>query len=465
MDSRAGGRATDGHPHNRLVPRVPATPDWGRRGRRGRGGGHRRRLDLAATAEPRSQRIASGRQPAGKITFALSADDLVRVQPLVADYQQANGVTIEIQTFPYASLYEKLNIDLVQATGAYDVVSMDDPWMPIFAGGQFLKDLGPLMEAKGIAPDPDIVPELYALGEFPAGSGQRGIPWIGSVQVFAYRTDVVQELGLPVPATWDEVLANAEAITAARSAQDLYGFGLRGQPGNPAVTSFLPVLRGYGADIFASDAVFEPQLETDQARQAMATFLALSRLAPPGVEAVGHEENGRNMYTGRTAQSGDIWPDQLLKMYDPELSVVVGKVDVGAEPAQPGAQPANMTGNWLLGIPEGSTNPDLALDFILWMTAPEQQKRLLLNHSLQATRVSVLEDPEAVERLPFLPGLLAAARNAVPRPRTEFYPAVEDILGRHVAAAIVGQMSGDEALTVANREIRDMMVREGVLQG
>jgi multiple sugar transport system substrate-binding protein len=260
------------------------------------------------------------------------------------------------------------------------------------------------------------------------------------------------------------VLTNAETITAERSGNDLYGVGLRGQPTNHSATTFLPILRGYGTDLFASNEVFEPQLETDAAFRAMGMLLALAALAPPGVEQVGHEENGRNMYSGRVAQSGDIWPDQLLQMFDPNVSTVVGQVTAGPEPAQPGVTPATMTGNWLFGIPEGSRRPDAALDFILWMTEPSQQKRLLLEHNIPATRFSVLEDPEAVEQLPFLPGLLAADRNAVPRPRTELYPAVEEILGRNVSQAIAGLSTGEEALIAANLEIRELMVLEGLLE-
>ena len=300
------------------------------------------------------------------------------------------------QANPFASLLEKLTINLTQATGAYDVVSMDDPWMPQFAGGEFLMNLGELMDQRGMQPDEDFIPELLALGDFPAGSGLRGIPWVGNVQVFAWRTDVLEELGL----------GGAEDLGRGpgRRAGDHRRQGRRGalrhrsarQAGNPAATSFLPVLRGYGTDLF--DENWEPQLETPQAMAAMTTQLALAKLAPPGVENVDHAENGSNMYQGLTAQSADIWPDLLLQIYDPELSKVVGMVEIGGEPAQEGVKPANMTGNWLLGIPEGSQNAEAALDFILWFTAPEQQKRLLLEQNIPATRISVMEDPEAVEQ-------------------------------------------------------------------
>lgn len=396
------------------------------------------------------------------VVFALGQDDAPKIQPLVDEYSSANNVTIELQPNPFASLLEKLTLNLTQATGAYDIVSMDDPWMPQFAGGQFLMNLQELMDQRGMAVDEDFVPELLALGDFPAGTGLRGIPWVGNVQVFAWRTDVLEDMEIAKPETWDDVLAAAQAITDARGAEGLYGIGLRGQAGNPAATSFLPVLRGYGTDLF--DENWEPQLETPEALAAMETQLALAKLAPPGVENVDHAANGINMYEGIIAQSGDIWPDQLLQIYDPELSKVVGMVDIGGEPAQEGVSPANMTGNWLLGIPEGSQNAEAALDFIVWFTAPEQQLRLLMDQNIPATRFSVLENPEAVEKLPFLPGLLAAGRNALPRPRTPYYNAVEAIYGRYVAEAIAGQISGEEALTNANTEIRDLMVREGVLE-
>lgn len=412
-------------------------------------------------ASKRSTFAAPAYLQGSTIVFTLTDGDAPRIQPLIDDYQAANNVTIEVQPNPFANLLEKLTLNLTQATGAYDVVSMDDPWMPQFAGGEFLMNLQELMDSRGIAADEDFIPELLALGDFPAGSGLRGIPWVGNVQVFAWRTDVLEDAGLTVPKTWDEVLSAAQAITDKSGPEGLYGIGLRGQAGNPAATSFLPVLRGYGVDLF--DENWEPQLETPQAQAAMATQLALAKLAPPGVENVDHAQNGINMYEGVIAQSADIWPDQLLQIYDPELSKVVGMVDIGGEPAEEGVSPANMTGNWLLGIPEGSQNAEAALDFILWFTAPEQQLRLLMDQNIPATRFSVMENPEAVEKLPFLPGLLAAGRNALPRPRTPYYNAVEAIYGRYVAEAIAGQITGDDALANANREIRELMVREGVL--
>jgi multiple sugar transport system substrate-binding protein len=418
------------------------------------------RLRGAAASPKASSRYRVNLQNGGKLTIAMQTTDMELSKPLIDEYAEANNVEITIEGNPFASLLEKVTINLTQATDAYDVVSMDDPWMPLFAGGEFLKNL----EELGVTPDPDFVPQLLALGDFPTGSGLRGIPWVGNVQVFAWRTDVLQELGVAAPKTWEEVLTAATAITDAKSGEDLFGYGLRGVAGNPAATSFLPVLRGFGGDLFDDNQdPKEPQLDKPEALAALQMQLQLKDQCPPGVENVQHDDMGRNFYSSRIAMATDIWPDLLLQIFDPDVSQVVGQVEIGPEPAQTGVQPANMTGNWLLGIPEGSKNAELAAEFIQWFTAAEQQKRLLIENNVPATRTSVLTDADAVAKLPFLPGLLDAAKNAVPRPRTQHYNAVEAIYGRYIAEAIAGQTGPEDALANANKEIRDLMVREGVL--
>ena len=241
----------------------------------------------------------------------------------------------------------------------------------------------------------------------------------------------------------------------------MYGYAIRGAAGNPATTSFLPITRGYGKDVLSE--TFEPQLNTPEALNALRTGLTLRDLAPPGAENVQHADVGRFMYTGTTAMSGDIWPDQLLQMFDPSVSNVVGLISIGPEPSQPGVQPANMTGTWLWGIPEGSKNKDRAFDFMTWATQFDQQKKLLMQSNIPPTLVPLFNDPEAVDKFPFLPGLLDAAGKAVPRPRTQFYSGVEDIIGRYLSQAIAGQAEPEQALEQANTEVRDYLVRNGAL--
>lgn len=392
---------------------------------------------------------------ASKITVLVNSGDGDRVRNVAADYTKSSGTAVEVLELPYDQAFQKLQIALSQKTDAYDLASLDDPWIPQFAGNQFLANLNDMYSRTGAAPNPDFQPQLFGLGDWPKGSGLRALPWLGNVQVFAWRNDLISQR----PNTWDEVVAMAQQISSGSSG--VYGYAIRGAAGNPATTSFLPITRGFGKDVLAAN--FEPQLNTSESLQALQTALMLRDVAPPGVENTQHADVGRYMYTGSAAMSGDIWPDQLLNMFDPAVSNVVGLIDIGAEPSQAGVTPANMTGTWMMGIPEGSKNKDRAFDFLVWFTQLDQQKRLLLQFNNPPVLTSLFNDPAAVAKFPFLPGLLEAAGKAVPRPRTQFYSGVEDIIGRYLSQAIAGQIEAEPALQQAQSDVRDYLVRNGAL--
>ena len=406
-------------------------------------------------ASARTISFQAPRLQASRITVLVNSGDGVRVRALGESYTSHTGTTVEVLELPYDQSFQKLQIALSQGTDAYDVASLDDPWIPQFAGNRFLVNLDELYSNTGLTVSDQFQRQLLSLGNWPPGEGLRALPWLGNVQVFAWRKDLISVR----PNTWDDVVTTAQSIKGGSSG--VFGYAIRGAAGNPATTSFLPITRGFGKDVLSP--TFEPQLATEEALAALQTSLKLRDTAPPGAENVQHADVGRFMYTGVTAMSGDIWPDQLLQMFDPTISNVVGLIEIGAEPSQAGVQPANMTGTWLLGIPQGSRNKERAFDFMVWFTAFDQQKQLLLGYNNPPVLAPLFGDPEAVAKFPFLPGLLAAAEKAVPRPRTPFYSGVEDIIGRYVSQAIAGQTPPDQALQQANRDVRDYLVRNGAL--
>jgi multiple sugar transport system substrate-binding protein len=411
---------------------------------------------LGASAAAASENVfAAPSLQASKITFLVTSGNADSVRGVAPAYTASTGTTVDVLELPYDQAFQKLQIALSQKTDAYDLAALDDPWIPQFAGGKFLTLLDDLYAKTGTQPDPGFQPQLFGLGDWPKGSGLRALPYLGNVQVFAWRNDLIDQR----PNTWDDVIATAQKIVGGSSG--VYGYGIRGAAGNPATTSYLPIIRGYGKDVLSP--TFEPQLDTPEALAALNTALKLRDAAPPGAENTQHADNGRNMYTGAISMSGDIWPDQLLQIFDPSVSNVVGLVSIGPQPAQAGVSPANMTGTWLLGIPGGSKNADRAFDFMNWFTQLDQQKKLLMQYNIPPTLTALFNDPEATAKFPFLPGLLEAATKAVPRPRTQYYSGVEDIIGRYLSQAIAGQIDAESALSQANSEVHDYLVRNGQL--
>ncbi len=113
------------------------------------------------------------------------------------------GLPLEIVELPYANLFEKELLDVTFATGAYDVIMMDDPWFPRLAQHGKLAPLEPMYRARGLTgPDEDFIPASTRLGHEPYPDGELyALPYVGNSQLFFYRADIFAERGWPPPVT------------------------------------------------------------------------------------------------------------------------------------------------------------------------------------------------------------------------------------------------------------------------
>ncbi|HIC99157.1 MAG TPA: extracellular solute-binding protein, partial [Pyrodictiaceae archaeon] len=233
------------------------------------------------------------------------------------EYQKRTGVEVVVQELGYKELHDKLAMEVIQKTGAYDVVMLDDPWLAEFASQGFLEDIGGMLEAKGVQVDPDFVPTTIEVCKY---KGKLyALPYVGNVQLFVYREDLFEKYGLPEPKTWDDVLKAAKTIYEGERGK-VYGYVIRGKKGNPVVTNFLPIFWGYGARIV--DETGRPTVYSDAAIKALKTFLELKDYAPPGVENYNSPEIKAALYNGQTAMSN--LPNSLRNtptIFSPSLSL------------------------------------------------------------------------------------------------------------------------------------------------
>src|SRR5215213_4022978 len=190
--------------------------------------------------------------PSKQLTLAVvSGVEGDALKQAALDYEAQTGVHINIAEFPYANLFEKELIDLNARTGAYDLIMMDDPWFPTFAGKQFLTELTPLLQKRGqTGPDSDFVATSLAVCRHPYETGALyALPYVGNSQLFFYRKDLFAKHSLKEPATWNDVLAAAKTIQEKESAAGMYGYVMRAAQGNAAVADFMPIFWAFGGEM------------------------------------------------------------------------------------------------------------------------------------------------------------------------------------------------------------------------
>ncbi|HZB45344.1 MAG TPA: ABC transporter substrate-binding protein [Pyrinomonadaceae bacterium] len=377
------------------------------------------------------------------------------------DYEAQTGVRVRIAEFPYANLFEKELVDLQAATGAYDLIMLDDPWFPRFATRDFLTDLAPLFAKKNLpGPDADFVPTSLALCREPYETGTLfALPYVGNSQLFFYRRDLFEKHRLKPPATWDDVLAAARAIhereaTGSPSGGRVHGYVMRAAQGNAVVADFMPIFWAFGAEMF--DGEGRPTVNSAEGVAALKFMLELGKYAPPGYASFNADEVSAHLLQGTAAMSIN-WPAWIGAFADPARSQVTGRMEFTTMPGARNAGRAEI-GNWLVAIPRASRNAEAAFDFLLWATSADQMKRSALRGN-PPTRKAVFTDAELVAKFPSYPAQLRSLETSRPRPRTPLWNEIENAFGVYLSKANGGELSPEEAMTQANTKIAEIVAR------
>ncbi len=374
------------------------------------------------------------------------------------EYQQQTGAHIEVAEFPYANLFEKEMIDLNSATGAYDLIMMDDPWFPRFAS--HLSDLAPFYQKRNLTVDDDFVPASIALCRHPYETGALyALPYVGNSQLFFYRKDIFEKHNLREPATWDEVLTAAKTIserelTGASGGGRLYGYVMRAAQGNAVVADFMPIFWAFGAEMFDSEG--KPAVNSAEGIAALRFMLELGKHAPPGYVSFNADEVSAHLLQGTAAMSIN-WPAWISAFGDESKSKAIGKMAITVMPGANRSGQAEI-GNWLVAIPKSAKNAEAAFDFLVWATSAEQMKKSALRGN-PPTRRSVFKDSELMAKFPSYPAQLRSLETSRPRPRTPAWNEIENVFGIFLSKANSGELSAEEAMNQANLEIAKILER------
>jgi multiple sugar transport system substrate-binding protein len=391
---------------------------------------------------------------------ALQGSETEGLQALAPMYTEATGVEIEIVQSPYADLYTKLVTAFETNDATYDLVMLDDPWMPKFGTMGALSDLMPL----GIEKDPDIAQIVWDVGTWPPPHGAvppsevgkpaelLGVTVVGNVEMFMYRCDITPE----PPASYDDVLARA----TEQNKEGFAGYIIRGKATNPVVADFLPILWSFGGDVFDENwnVVFDSPESLAAVKFLVEDLKAVAQADPANTDAA---DRSQLMSQGGGYQSS-IWPGEVNTIVLGEGTTLdTTKVCFTPIPAGPSGNGVGMMGNWMLAVPKASQDQQAAADFIKWMLQADTQKTYAENNGIPS-RTSVLQDPALAEANPYFP-VLADALQAPPnwRPRTDQWNAVEAIIGTELNGALAGLKSAEDAVASAAGQIRGLMAGAG----
>jgi ABC-type glycerol-3-phosphate transport system substrate-binding protein len=165
-----------------------------------------------------------------------------------------------------------------------------------------------------------------------------------NAQHLMYRSDILEQLKIEPPKTYDEMLAAAEKIKASGLVP--YPVGATTRTGWNLAMDFTNLYMGYGGQFFTADN--KPAVKSEAGIKTLEMLKKLSAYMDPEYLTADSTFVQKQFQQNKVALS-NFWASRAGALENPAESQVVGKVKVAAAPAAvPGGKPATTV--WWDGV-------------------------------------------------------------------------------------------------------------------
>lgn len=235
------------------------------------------------------------------------------------------GVTLDTELTTYGDWQEKMTISLSSQSSAYDITYIFPPDLATFASNGWLMPLDDYIEKYDDVYNFSDIPD-YLWDAYTYDGHIYGVPSHQWAAILFARSDLLEEAGVEVPTTLDELVDTAAALTK----DDHYGLTLSLKASDMLAITFQCFLSACGGWWFDDD--MKPAFNSAEAMKAIEYIQKLMPYLPDGSTAYGSDEVTLAMTQDITAM-GLIQTTRSANMNDEEQSKVVGKVDFYNSPA------------------------------------------------------------------------------------------------------------------------------------
>ena len=385
-------------------------------------------------------------------------------EAVVDAYEEQTGNTIELNITPYPGLLQKVLNATTAATSEFDIVEIDEVWTgQIYSGGL----VTPIADIKPDFVFDDEMIEYGAVSRWDAEANNAtldgalyAVPLLGNIQLLFYRTDLLEEAGLEVPTTWDELI---EVATALNNPPSVFGHAER--TSGRIDFDYQSVLRSYGGEIVSFDPATQTwsvDIDSDEAVTALEKWLELARAAsPPNYANLGQAELISLMQSGQLAMMINV-AAAAGGLVDPDASIVTDSIAAAPNPGLTSGDPVTTSGVLVFGIPQNlpPERQQLAAEFLEWFISKDTQM-IFAQAGGVPTRTDVYEelssDPDfwwakaVADSAPYIRGQIRL------EPTSQIY----EVLNRVLGEVLLDQKEPRAALEEAATEIRVIMLDNG----
>ncbi len=287
------------------------------------------------------------------------------------------------------------------------------------------------------------------------------IPWFTDAAGMYVRTDLLDEYGVDVPETWDDVAAAALSVQEAHRAvtgnEDFWGFVWQGNDYEGLTCDAHEWLVAETGETFLTPQG-EPNVDAELFIEAVERAADwVGTISPPGVTTY-QEEEARNVFQSGNAAFMRNWP-YAYSLGNSEDSAVAGLFDWVPLPVGATGEAGACLGGWQLAVSQYSENPEAAAAVVKYFAGFEQQKvRAIVQNNLP-TIPAVYEDPDVAAN-PLFEAAGPIIATAYPRPSValgEQYNSGSALFSAAIHDVLTGATSAADALSELEVSLEDLV--------
>ena len=367
---------------------------------------------------------------------------------------QAFTESTGIQVNPTFVAYEELAPKILTSaqSGGYDVILGDCIWPAQFAKAGLVLDVTDRVEALDLD-------DIYqgALDATKYEGKYYGMPWLNDVKYMFVNTELLKQAGIEeVPSTWDELIADAQAVKDAGICEyPIVGCYAQAEC---LICDYTCIAGSFGgAFVDENNAPTINSEENVAALDFMAKTLTDGLCNPKSLEMI--EDDVLSTFAAGNAVFAINWTYQYASMNDESQSSVVGQGVITPIPGTDKAESATVNGGMPLMITAGCQHPDEAWDYMLFLASKEMQAKYCAN-ALPIWK-SLYTDEQVIETAG--EAVVEASQvqfdYIVNRPMVPYYNELSTSMQTEIQSVLLGQKTAQEALDELQKTAEELAVR------
>ena len=378
---------------------------------------------------------------------------------LADDFEAKTGIKANIDVIGQDVFENRITLSFTGKSGDIDVVHTPVIQVQRWVSAGWLKPITAEVDAMAVKADIMAGP----LDAYKINGEQWAVPYMAATGLMTYRKDILEEAGVEVPQTWEDMLSVAAKIHS----DDTAAIAMRAVPGQGFNMFIFPmVMRAYGGKFFEdyTGGDLTPAINSPETLEALNVYMKLlNDYGPQGAGNFNFAEVQAAAQNGQIAFAVE-GTGIAASLVDPAKSKFADKTGITLPPAGPaGRSPAIAVHG--LGIPASAKNPELSAKFIEWAVSTETMTKIALAQPFSNfTTQPVAQNEEVVAKYSKVhPDFLSVQAEALNlaighyRPLLPEWPALGQAIGENINAALNGLMSPEDALEAAEQEMRDIL--------